>query len=150
MIKFRKDEKVIEQELVHEAAQQFVPDLMDKAKEKIQECIQKYIGEELLGQEATIDIHTNFNITNDGITGSIEVDVGKIQGDHDVKVTDYQRQGRQVRGYTRTLSDMQAFELPSGGWVTLDTIPDEIIQKIISDCLTELWEINSADVEFEE
>ena len=145
-----KDPETIQKEIAHAAMQEYIPEMMDKAKEKIQQCIQKYIGDELLGQEVTIDVDTKFNINNDGVTGSIEVDIGKIQGDHEVAVTDHLRNGRQVQGYSRTLSGMKAFELPSGGWVTLDTIPDEIIQKIVSDCLSELWEINSADVEFEE
>ena len=146
----QKTKETVEIELNHAVAEKYLPELLDELKVQVQAAIQKYIGEELLGQEVDFDVVTQFEITTDTAGGYIEVDIGKIKGEHEVEVTDHLRGGTQVRGYSRTLTDKKAFELKSGEWVTLDTIPDEIIQEIVTKTITDNYEVDSADVEFEE
>ena len=145
-----KTKETVEIELNHEVAKQYLPELLDEIKSQIQTEIQKYIGDELLGQEIDFDVVTQFEITTDSAGGYIEIDIGKIKGEHEVHVADYLRRGGQVRGYSRTLTDMKSFELESGEWVTLDTIPDEIVKKLVSKVFMDNYEIDSTDVEFEE
>ncbi len=146
----KKTKETVATELNHAVAEQYLPELLDEMKAKVQAAIQKYIGDELLGQEVDFDVVTRFEITTDAAGGYIEVDVGTIRGEHEVEVADHLRRGTQVSGYSRTLTDKKAFELKSGEWVTLDTIPDEIIQEIITKTITDNYEVDSADVEFEE
>tara|TARA_R110002020_G_scaffold398387_5_gene608447 strand:+ start:819 stop:1265 length:447 start_codon:yes stop_codon:yes gene_type:complete len=146
----QKTMETLATEINHAVAEQYLPELLDEMKAQIEAAIQKYIGDELLGQEVDFDVVTQFEITTDTAGGHIEVDVGIIRGEHEVEVTDHKRGGIQVRGYSRTLTDKKAFLLKSGEWVTLDTIPDEIIQEIITKTITDNYEVDSADVEFEE
>jgi len=127
-------------QLLSRVAEQYYPDLLDEIENKLETKIQSWIGEKLPGQTVNYDLNTRFEITDTEAKAFIEVDFGTIEGEHDVDVRQHQRSGRDVRGYTRTLSNQAVFEV-NGNFVTLDTIPEDIIiEEIISPVLQEYSE----------
>jgi len=124
-------------QILSRVAEEYYPELLDEIEDKLSAKIDNWIGTRLPGQTVNYDFNTRFEITDTEAKAFIEVDFGTIEGEHEVDVRQHQRSGRDVRGYTRTLSNQATFEI-DGNFVTLDTIPEDIIIKeIISPVLAE-------------
>jgi hypothetical protein len=74
------------------------------------------------------DLNTHFETNDSESIGYIEIDISKIEGEHQQHVRGHKRQGKQVEGHTRILKDQAVFT-DGDKTITSDTIPDNIILK---------------------
>ena len=74
---------------------------------------------------------------------TINIESGKIQGTQSVDVSEHNRwMGSrvgigQVSAHTREYKDKRVFELPSGEFITSETIPESVLEKAVSESLEE-------------
>ena len=135
------------QQVVNRVAEEYFPTLFDELEQKIGKRIENWLGEKLPGQTVTYDFNMNFEITNQDSIGYIEVDFSPITGEHEVQVRTHTRNGRQIKGHSRTLIDQATFELDDGSVITSDRIPEEILLKeIIYPVIQEYSDSTLADV----
>lgn len=135
------------QQVTNRVAEEYFPELFDELEEKIVKRIENWLGEKLPGQMVTYDFNMNFEITNQDSIGYIEVDFSPITGEHEVQVRTHTRNGRQIKGHSRTLTDQATFELEDGSVITSDRIPEEILLKeIIYPVIQEYSDSTLADV----
>ena len=123
-----KENEAFLRDLKQEIAKKYWPEFFDQIKAEISAKIDSYIGEHLEGMTVTYDLNTHFETNDSESIGYIEIDVGKIEGEHQQHVRSHRRQGRQVEGHTRTLKDQAIFK-DGEKTITSDTIPDNIILK---------------------
>ena len=134
------------QQVTNRVAEEYFPELFDELEEKIIKRIENWLGEKLPGQMVTYDFNMNFEIDDNNAIAYIEVDFSPITGEHDVQVRTHTRNGRQIKGHTRTLTDQATFELEDGSVITSDRIPEEIlIKEIIYPVLQEYSDATLAD-----
>ena len=135
------------QQVTNRVAEEYFPELFDELEEKIVKRIENWLGEKLPGLMVTYDFNMNFEIDDNNSIGYIEVDFSPITGEHEVQVRRHTRNGRQVQGYSRTLTDQATFELEDGSTITSDRIPEEIlIKEIIYPVIQEYSDDTLADV----
>ena len=135
------------QQVTNRVAEEYFPELFDELEEKIIKRIDNWLGEKLPGQMVTYDFNMNFEIDDNNAIGYIEVDFSPITGEHEMHVRTHTRNGRQVQGHTRTLTDQATFELEDGSIITSDRIPEEILLKeIIYPVMQEYSDATLADV----
>ena len=135
------------QQVTNRVAEEYFPELFAELEEKIIKRMDNWLGEKLPGQMVTYDFNMNFEIDDNNSIGYIEVDFSPITGEHEVQVRTHTRNGRQVQGHSRTLTDQATFELEDGSVITSDRIPDEIlIKEIIYPVIQEYSDDTLADV----
>jgi len=135
------------QQVTNRVAEEYFPELFAELEEKITKRMDNWLGEKLPGQMVTYDFNMNFEIDDNDAIGYIEVDFSSITGEHEVQVRTHTRNGRQVQGHSRTLTDQATFELEDGSVITSDRIPDEIlIKEIIYPVIQEYSDDTLADV----
>ena len=123
-----KSKELFIKELKQEIAKAYFEELFNEIKPELYSTMDQYIGEHLDGMDVTRDFNTRFEITDAESVGYIQVDVGKIEGEHKQHVRSHRRKGKQVEGHTRTLKDQAVFK-DGEKTITSDTIPDNIILK---------------------
>ena len=123
-----KSKELFIKELKQEIAKAYFEELFNEIKPEIYSKMDQYIGEHLDGMSVNHDLNTHYEINDSESVGYIEIDVGKIEGEHKQHVRSHRRQGRQVEGHTRTLKDQAIFK-DGEKTITSDTIPDNIILK---------------------
>ena len=123
-----KENEAFLRDLKQEIAKKYWPEFFDQIKAEISAKIDSYIGEHLEGMTVTYDLNTHFETNDSESIGYIEIDIGKIEGEHQQHVRGHKRQGKQVEGHIRTLKDQAVFK-DGEKTITSDTIPDNIILK---------------------
>ena len=143
-----KSKELFIKELKQEIAKAYFEELFNEIKPELYSQMDQYIGEHLDGMDVTRDFNTHYEITDAESVGYIQVDVGKIEGEHKQHVRGHRRQGRQVEGHTRTLKDQAIFK-DGEKTITSDTIPNNIILKeILAPVLNEYLEDELTEDDF--
>ena len=143
-----KSKELFIKELKQEIAKAYFEELFNEIKPEISSQMDQYIGEHLDGMSVTHDINTRFEITDAESVGYIQVDVGKIEGEHKQHVRSHKRKGKQVEGHTRILKDQAIFK-DGEQTITSDTIPNNIILKeILAPVLNEYLEDELTEDDF--
>ena len=123
-----KEHETFLRDFKQEIAKKYWPEFFDQVKAEISAKIDNYIGEHLAGMTVNYDLNTHFETNDSESIGYIEIDVGKIEGEHKQHVRSHRRKGKQVEGHIRTLKDQAVFK-DGEKTITSDTIPDNIILK---------------------
>jgi len=123
-----KENEAFLRDLKQEIAKKYWPEFFDQIKAEISANIDKYIGEHLEGMTVNYDLNTHFETNDSESIGYVEIDIGKIEGEHQPHVRSHKRLGKQVEGHTRILKDQAVFT-DGEKTITSDTIPDNIILK---------------------
>ena len=123
-----KENEAFLRDLKQEIAKKYWPEFFDQIKAEISANIDKYIGEHLEGMTVNYDLNTHFETNDSESIGYVEIDIGKIEGEHKQHVRGHKRKGKQVAGHIRTLKDQAIFK-DGEKTITSDTIPDNIILK---------------------
>ena len=143
-----KSKELFIKEFKQEIAKAYFEELFNEIKPELYSTMDQYIGEHLDGMDVTRDFNTRFEITDAESVGYIQVDVGKIEGEHKQHVRGHRRKGKQVEGHTRTLKDQAVFK-DGEKTITSDTIPNNIILKeILAPVLNEYLEDELTEDDF--
>lgn len=95
-------------------------------------------------QSADTSVGYQYSVRDNEGQITISIESGKIQGTQAVDVSEHARwMGSRVgvgsvSAHTREYKDKRVFELPSGEFITSDTIPESVLEKAISDAIEEL------------
>ena len=85
------------------------------------------------------DMSVGYQYSVSGGEGRIQIDIGSgnIRGTQLVEVSDHMRKNSPVRAYRREYENKRVFELPNGEYITSETIPNDILEKAVSESLEE-------------
>ena len=112
-------------------------DLSSQLADGIIAIIEKGLAEYELGDQtlegSSVQVTYMVGAGGDESSIAIHVESGKITGTQVLDVRDYNRMGSNVVGHQRVYIDKRVFRLPSGEYITSETIPDEIIEQIIEE-----------------
>jgi hypothetical protein len=89
-------------------------------------------------QTADASVGYQYSVSGDSGRITISIESGKIQGTQVVDVSEHSRGLSPVRAHTREYKDKRVFELPDGGFITSEIIPESVLEKAVSDSVEEL------------
>ncbi|ASE99944.1 hypothetical protein [uncultured virus] len=89
-------------------------------------------------QTADTSVGYQYSVSGDSGQITISIESGKIQGTQVVDVSEHSRGLSKVRAHQREYEDKRVFELPDGGFITSEIIPESVLEKAVSDSVEEL------------
>ena len=143
-----KEHETFLRDFKQEIAKKYWPEFFDQVKAEISAKIDNYIGEHLAGMTVNYDLNTHFETNDSESIGYIEIDISKIEGEHQQHVRGHKRKGKQVEGHIRILKDQAVFK-DGEKTITSDTIPNNIILKeVLAPVLNEYLEDELTEDDF--
>ena len=85
-------------------------------------------------------VSVQYNVFDDEASIEFSVEPGVIKGVQLVDVSSYYRGGSDVKGHLRTYVDQRVFRLSNGDYITIDTLPSEVLEQAVTEAFDEALE----------